>query len=116
MDGDRTRLEKEDRLLRIDVGVEEAAWSHRSTVRDPAAAVGVDPDRLKRTGYDTNGFGRTGVDNQLGKGESGSATSTAIRTTPRRRANPGGRHAGPAAQRDRGAGARPEAGANDTKR
>ncbi|MFG2591359.1 FAD-dependent oxidoreductase [Streptomyces sp. NPDC048438] len=40
------------------------------TVRELAAAIGVDPDGLERTVTDTNRYARTGVDEEFGKGRS----------------------------------------------
>ena len=41
-----------------------------ATVRELAAAIGVDPDGLERTVRDTNRFAATGVDEEFGKGRS----------------------------------------------
>ena len=41
-----------------------------TTVRELAAAIGVDPDGLEQTVADTNRFARTGVDEEFGKGTS----------------------------------------------
>ncbi|HEV7932961.1 MAG TPA: FAD-binding protein [Actinomadura sp.] len=49
----------------------DSGYLHRArTVRELAAAIGVDPDGLERTVADNNRFARQGVDEEFGKGES----------------------------------------------